>query len=205
MRQTVQETEALKLLILKKAEEVFISKGYAQTKMEDIALAAGTTRGPLYYHFSNKLELFNTVVTAKCLRQYEITSEIFKSDKTLFEKIYLDLRCIVNEDQSKFDAMLQHAILVQEEVLRTAKSVQQEMIRRLFDLKIEAARQAVESGELKATTDIRKLVNIIMCSYSMFSKDYKDALESTQSPKERLTNEELLEYVMSSIKHEFFN
>ena len=43
---------------------LFAEKGFAGTSTEEIVLAAGVTRGALYYHFRNKQDLFRTVFAA---------------------------------------------------------------------------------------------------------------------------------------------
>jgi AcrR family transcriptional regulator len=40
--------------IIRRAEELFAEHGYAQTRMTDIAEAAGVTKGLLYWYFENK-------------------------------------------------------------------------------------------------------------------------------------------------------
>ncbi|MFC4158041.1 TetR family transcriptional regulator [Chitinimonas lacunae] len=50
--------------LLDAAEQVFLDKGVARATLDDIARAAGMTRGAIYWHFKNKAELF----TAMCER-----------------------------------------------------------------------------------------------------------------------------------------
>jgi len=44
------------------ALELFIERGYAATRLEDVALRAGVSKGTLYLYFANKEELFKAVV-----------------------------------------------------------------------------------------------------------------------------------------------
>ncbi|MGC0155076.1 TetR/AcrR family transcriptional regulator [Chromobacterium vaccinii] len=48
--------------ILDAALTLFVDKGYLATKMEDIARAAGVTKGTPYLYFQNKEEIFKAVV-----------------------------------------------------------------------------------------------------------------------------------------------
>src|SRR3954451_3405127 len=50
-------------LLLDKGLELFESKGYAATTIDDIAGAAGTTRTTFYLHFSSKAELMSELIT----------------------------------------------------------------------------------------------------------------------------------------------
>src|SRR6266508_678262 len=48
--------------ILDAALTVFVSKGFAATKLDDVAAAAGISKGLLYRYFDNKAELFKEVI-----------------------------------------------------------------------------------------------------------------------------------------------
>ena len=47
--------------ILDAAEDVFNEKGVSRTTLNEIAEAAGVTRGAIYWHFKNKVELFEAM------------------------------------------------------------------------------------------------------------------------------------------------
>jgi len=48
-------------MLLDAAEQVFMEKGVAASSLEEIASAAGVTRGALYWHFENKAALFDAM------------------------------------------------------------------------------------------------------------------------------------------------
>ena len=62
MRRTKEEAEETKRQLLKAALSVFKDKGYSRTKLEDIANAAGLSRGAVYWHFSNKFNLYASLI-----------------------------------------------------------------------------------------------------------------------------------------------
>jgi TetR/AcrR family acrAB operon transcriptional repressor len=47
--------------ILDAAEDVFNEKGVSNTSLNDVAQAAGVTRGAIYWHFKNKGDLFDAM------------------------------------------------------------------------------------------------------------------------------------------------
>ena len=47
---------------LRAAEALFIEKGYDGVSVNDIAIAAGTTKGHIYYYFRDKRQLFDSVL-----------------------------------------------------------------------------------------------------------------------------------------------
>jgi AcrR family transcriptional regulator len=58
MRRTKAEAEETRNSILGAAERVFFEKGVSNASLDDVARAAGVTRGAIYWHFSNKTDLF---------------------------------------------------------------------------------------------------------------------------------------------------
>lgn len=62
MRRTQEEAAVTRATLLRTALTLFSAKGYAATSIEDITQAAKLTRGALYHHFTNKADLYNTLV-----------------------------------------------------------------------------------------------------------------------------------------------
>ena len=60
-RKTKQQAEETRQQILDAAVREFSAHGVSGTSLTDIAAAAGVTRGAIYWHFKNKVDLFNEV------------------------------------------------------------------------------------------------------------------------------------------------
>ncbi|HKW38088.1 MAG TPA: TetR family transcriptional regulator [Burkholderiales bacterium] len=58
MRRTKEESEETRRRILAAARRAFARQGVTRTTLEDVARAAGVTRGAIYWHFAGKTELF---------------------------------------------------------------------------------------------------------------------------------------------------
>lgn len=61
-RRTKEDALATRNALLDAAEHVFLAQGVAGTSLNDIAQAAGTTRGAIYWHFRDKADLFNAMM-----------------------------------------------------------------------------------------------------------------------------------------------
>lgn len=61
-RKTKEDAQATRQQLLGAAVRVFSEKGVSGASLQDIAAAAGTTRGAIYWHFKNKADLFNALV-----------------------------------------------------------------------------------------------------------------------------------------------
>lgn len=60
-RRTKEEALETRNSLIAAALELFCEKGVARTTLTDIARAAGVTRGALYWHFRDKVDLFEAV------------------------------------------------------------------------------------------------------------------------------------------------
>ena len=77
-------TQATRAVLLEAARPLFAEKGYADTGTPEIVAMAGVTRGALYHHFPDKLELFRAVVEREAEAVAEqIASESMESDTAL--------------------------------------------------------------------------------------------------------------------------
>lgn len=62
VRKTKEEALATRDLILDTAECVFQRRGVSATSLQEIAQAAGLTRGAIYWHFQNKADVFDAML-----------------------------------------------------------------------------------------------------------------------------------------------
>lgn len=62
VRRTKEDAQATRALLLDAAERLFHAQGVSRTSLHDIAVAAGTTRGAIYWHFKDKADLFNAMM-----------------------------------------------------------------------------------------------------------------------------------------------
>ncbi len=62
VRRTKADALATRNSLLDAAEQLFQARGVSRTSLNDIATAAGTTRGAIYWHFKDKADLFNAMM-----------------------------------------------------------------------------------------------------------------------------------------------
>ena len=62
VRRTKADALATRNSLLDAAEHLFQERGVSRTSLNDIATAAGTTRGAIYWHFKDKADLFNAMM-----------------------------------------------------------------------------------------------------------------------------------------------
>jgi len=102
MKRTKEEAEITRQQILKAALRVFSSKGYSDTRLEDVAREAGVTRGAIYWHFDNKEDLylqFTEQLFEKYQRQVHQSLAIDGSPLTKIRNLLRDLFIMLEEDE----------------------------------------------------------------------------------------------------------
>ena len=75
--------EHTRSLLLDAAEDVFAEKGFLAAKLDDIAHAAGYTKGAIYKHFATKEELFLAVSDRYWRRYFDNFAEVMASAKSV--------------------------------------------------------------------------------------------------------------------------
>jgi len=75
-RKTKEEAQKTKDAILDAAVAIFVEKGVANASLEEIAQTAGVSRGAIYWHFNNKIEIFDALHN----RLYKPVSEMILLD-----------------------------------------------------------------------------------------------------------------------------
>ncbi|BBX28176.1 TetR/AcrR family transcriptional regulator [Mycolicibacterium alvei] len=71
--------EHTRSVLLDAAEEVFAEKGFAPATLDDIARAAGYTKGAIYKHFATKEDLFLAVSDRYWRRYFDNFAEVMSS------------------------------------------------------------------------------------------------------------------------------
>ena len=94
VRRTKNEAEETRSRILDAAERVFSEHGVSRTSLEDIAQAAGVTRGAIYWHFKDKRDLFASMVDRVTLPMEAMVAA--SSDQSVEDPIASLKACAVN-------------------------------------------------------------------------------------------------------------
>lgn len=169
VRKTKEEAQETRERILKAAADLFYEKGVSRTTLEDIAEAASLTRGAIYWHFKNKLDLFSAlheqmhgvfmehltavqnVETDQPLHQLatmctNMLCEIYDNEDHRKALSIFTLKCDYSGDMAPF-------LAIQNE----KKMEGVEVIHALF-------RRAIELGQLRNNTD-EKILSLSMFCY----------------------------------------
>ena len=97
-------------LILDVAVDLFTSKGYLATRMEDVAKAAGISKGLTYFYYKNKEDLF-MALTKKAFDQFkdefrEVYRSKGKTGLEMISELLVKIVAFAKANQVYFDAIL---------------------------------------------------------------------------------------------------
>jgi len=191
--------------ILNAAREVFIKKGYAGARMQEIADAAGINKALLHYYYRNKEQLFANIFTSTLEKIIPFVNKIFVSDKNLFETIADFVSVYV-------DFLMAHPYLpafILHELSQNADNIPQligQMEKRpdskSFINKIE---KAIAANEIRPVKPTHLLVNIIsLCILPVAGKPLLQAMIGiTEKKYEQLLQErktEITQFVFNAMK-----
>ncbi len=87
MRRKKEDALLTREAILDAALRVFSRKGYALSTLEDIAKEAKVTRGAIYWHFENKVEIYAALVGERSTKAFALFSEILNKKMSPVQKL----------------------------------------------------------------------------------------------------------------------
>lgn len=105
MRRTKAEAAETRASILVAAEKLFFEKGVANSTLDEIATAAGVTRGAIYWHFESKSDLFLAMYDSVRLPQISMV-DIDRAEEGgnvlgMVEKLAIDWLELLSHDQHR--------------------------------------------------------------------------------------------------------
>lgn len=153
-RKTKQESLETRQQILSAAGKMFSQNGVSNTSLNDIAEAAGVSRGAIYWHFKNKVELFNELWA-------EVESSIDDIEKYYFDK-YSD------DPLTALRSLLIYILQI------TASDSKQRTLMEILFHKCEFV------GEMARVMDNRKTLH--MTGYDKIEQTLSRCIESQQLP-----------------------
>jgi TetR/AcrR family transcriptional regulator len=174
------------------AKKIFLKKGLAGTRLQEIADEAGISRTALHYYFRNKEKLFETVWKDIFATTTHITDIFGENNLTMVEKMqmfatrHFDKSCsepemdifLMNEFNNNPDAMM--AILLSGKIENPAY------------LLLNDIEKAVKNGEIEGNPKQILITLLSLCIFATAGKSMlKSMLGLTEEDYEKLMQERL--------------
>ena len=160
------------------ALESFVERGYAATRLEDVAARAGISKGTLYLYFANKEELFKAVVReALVARLVEFQSQIGK-----FQGSSADLLRLVFKNwwerigSTRISGIPKLILSEARNFPEIARFYVEEVVRPGRETLAEVIRRGIARGEFRDDIDVEASVHLLAAPMLMITL-WKNALE----------------------------
>ncbi len=193
-------------VILQTARKVFIQKGLAGARMQDIADQAGFNKALLHYYFTSKDKLFSLVFEQEFSNLFSSLATIVSSDLPLFEKIE-NIVSLDIERLSQFPGLpmfvLNEMSRNPEVILKKLKKIPVEKVLGVFQKQINAE---IKKGTIKKISAEQLFINIqSMCIFPFIAKPMIKGLmqmdEKTYMAMIQKRKTEVASFIISAIKN----
>jgi AcrR family transcriptional regulator len=156
--------------LLAAALDIFIDKGYAGTKLDEVAARAGVSKGTLYLYFENKEELFKAVVRENIVaRISETASEVLRHDGPSAELLRQLVLAWWREYGSSAAGGLGKLVMAESgNFPEIARFFLGEVIRPWHDVLAAALTRGIERGEFRRV-DVPHVARVITAPLVMLS------------------------------------
>ena len=191
MRTTAEETLRNDEAIINAAIKIFSEKGYDAASMQDIADEAKISRGPLYYRYKTKKDIYLAAMDAYAERELDLQVEIFHQKKSFAEKLKIYLffatkNILHNQLAFPMDIFPSQDMQDVNERIR-------EIYARAFTLTKQWVQQAIQDEELPAETNVNHFVNVLFVAY--------DGLRYSRLKTGIIPTNQLMEEMIEQICH----
>lgn len=155
MRRTKEGAEITKQNILECGLEVFSRKGYAATRVEDIAKQANVTTGAIYHHFGGKSDLYIALVKKGDARANQLAQQIVEEGGTPATKLRRLLVRLFQflEDDGEYRAVVE-LFINRTEIVPELTTIREQSLagrRQLAHYFADLIKQGVEAGEFRSS------------------------------------------------------
>ena len=160
--------------ILDEAYALFISKGYLDTKIIDIAEAAGIGKGTVYEYFESKgaifMELFKTQVEAGYDNLPELLGKEISCEEKLKEYIAIELE---NTSKYTFNKNFVLDLMLKSDAFRNPELIEgiQKLISKKFTVLFQIIEEGIQKGEFRRMDPLLASVSLMGTINSYISFD----------------------------------
>lgn len=180
-------------IIIEAARRVFIKKGYAGARMQEIADESGINKALLHYYFRSKEKLFAIIFKESFLKLLPQLIDIFKQEESIREKIKKFVASYIG-------TLLQHPyipVFVLSEIHRDPQHFFENYIHPEIKTGMMHIRQsfadAVQKGEIRPVDPRQIMMHMLsLCAFPFVAKPmFQHVLSLSEQDYEKLLQERI--------------
>jgi TetR/AcrR family transcriptional regulator, acrAB operon repressor len=175
MRKTKEEALVTKKQIIGEAVKLFLQKGFSVATLDEIAQQANVTRGAIYHHFNDKLDIVKELIKTEEKKLKGLLQKIFNEDIPPFNKIEKVIEAVVDNffvDKSFQDFIELTWFKIEYSQLSRLRSSKAELTDYFIENFNRVVIEAQQNGEIKKELDVSgitiTIINMINGMYRLF-------------------------------------
>lgn len=175
MKKTVAEAKKTKRSIMDAGIKVFARDGYRKATLEAIGKEAGLTRGAIYWHFKDKHDLHERIFRQQDDLLDGLVESVLSKSLPPFRKLQTLLETVIDNfyDNETFRQFIELSWYKLDNGqfgrVMDSKSV---FVQKFLAIMERLLRESLESGRIKAKTDIRLAAFHLSCLINGFYRLY---------------------------------
>jgi TetR/AcrR family transcriptional regulator, acrAB operon repressor len=181
MRRSKKDSAITRETLLAAAMDVLTKTSYKAARLDDIAKAAGVTRGAIYWHFNNKQRLYHELVNESFCDSMHDLYNILDSENPSYDKIDAVAKYLLGENLPVYHkSALIYNILFAEAPEGMEETIAQveNWFKTLFEKHTKALEQGIAVGEIVEKIDpgfeARSFYNFLWGFYTNRNRFFKD-------------------------------
>ncbi|MCM1371063.1 MAG: TetR/AcrR family transcriptional regulator [Clostridium sp.] len=162
MKKEVRKKELIKI-----AYELFVTKGYENTSVDEIIAKAGIAKGTYYYHFESKEQMLEEVINVMVNEEVDMAKEVLNMPISIPEKlvgVITSLRPKIDEEEIK------NALNKKENIVMHEK-INNRIIEEAIPLLERIVNEGIENNMFNCNHIKERLKMLLIMSNELFDDD----------------------------------
>ena len=162
----MKKGEKRKQELLKIAYDMFLTKGYENTSVDEIIEKAQIAKGTYYYHFKSKEQMLEEVIDMMIASECEAAKQVIATDIPVPQKI---VGIIASMKPAEAEQPIKNTLFQPENVLMHHK-VRQKLIEVITPLLSEVVEEGVDEGIFECDNIAERVKMLLIISDSTFNE-----------------------------------
>jgi len=195
-----------RVMILDAAYTLFINKGYWDTKIIDIADAAGIGKGTVYEYFESKDAIFFELFQTKVAAGYETLSELLNKEISCEKKVkeYIDIE-LTNTSKYSFNKNFLVDLMMKSDAFRNPELIDSihKLVVKKFTILFKIIEDGVAKGEFREMDPLLAAISVMGAINFYISYDYSPINLSEFLPVQKVKSwgsEEFFSLILHGLK-----
>jgi AcrR family transcriptional regulator len=162
----MKKGEKRKKMLLKIAYDMFLTKGYDNTSVDEIIEKAQIAKGTYYYYFQSKEQMLEEVIDMMIKNEVKMAEQIIRTDISVPQKI---VGILTSMKPTEEEQPIKNTLFKEENVLMHHK-VRKKLIDTLTPLLSEVIKEGVNEGIFKCDNIPERVKMLLIISDGTFNE-----------------------------------